>query len=192
MDKRIIKTKRNIKKTFIELLQKNSFEKITVTDLCERGCISRITFYTYYDDKFALVDEMMNDYFLEALDEYHALQKENNPQNYPLQGYLNMLTAILDLYFNHINFYSHTEINTNPYLYSAFYHSIFQSIYTYLQRHNIGMQPRYSIRKTVILLCNGFLGLITDLPSDVDPIRAKAEIVAIYQDVLSSHLFESS
>lgn len=104
MDKRIIKTKRNIKETFTKMLQNTAFDKITVTELCERGCVGRITFYTYYDDKYALVDEIMDDYMKEALDDYHNLQKENNPRTLPLEGYLNMLTAILNLYFNHFDF----------------------------------------------------------------------------------------
>lgn len=190
MDKRIIKTKRTIKQTFIALLQKKPFEKITVTDLCEEGCISRITFYTHYEDKYALVDEMMSDYVAEAMDDYHTLQQENNPQNLPLQGYINMLTAILNLYFYHYEFYSHAEINSNPFLYSAFYQSVFQSIYRYIQRHKTGMQPKYSIRKTVILLCNGFWGLISDcMYEETDIEKAKAQIVSMFQDVLSSNLF---
>lgn len=48
-DKRITKTKRNIKNTVIKLLSNTQFEKITVSELCRIGEISRITFYTYYN-----------------------------------------------------------------------------------------------------------------------------------------------
>ena len=65
-DKRIIKTRRNIKSTMIRILQTKPFEKITVSELCREGQISRITFYTYYDDKYALIDEMVADYIREA------------------------------------------------------------------------------------------------------------------------------
>ena len=34
------------------------FEKITVTELCRAADVSRITFYTYYDDKYALADRL--------------------------------------------------------------------------------------------------------------------------------------
>ncbi len=78
-DKRVAKTKRNLKETMIELLQEMPFEKITVTELCRRGETSRITFYTYYEDKYALVNEMFADYIQEADQNYHDLQARNNP-----------------------------------------------------------------------------------------------------------------
>lgn len=37
-------------------------------------------FYNYYSDKYALVEEMFEDYMNEALADYYALQKENNKE----------------------------------------------------------------------------------------------------------------
>ena len=78
MDKRVIRTKRTIKETLVKLLQKTQFEHITVKTICDEACTSRITFYNYYSDKYALVEEMFEDYMNEALADYYALQKENN------------------------------------------------------------------------------------------------------------------
>ena len=86
-DKRVAKTKRNLKETMIELLQEMPFEKITVTELCRRGETSRITFYTYYEDKYALVNEMFADYIQEADQNYHDLQARNNPGGDGFIGY---------------------------------------------------------------------------------------------------------
>ena len=49
MDKRILKTKRNLKQTLLSMMDEKPFEKIGVTELCNRAETSRITFYTYYD-----------------------------------------------------------------------------------------------------------------------------------------------
>lgn len=38
------------------------FEKISVTEICNQGLVSRITFYAHYDDKYKLVEEMFADY----------------------------------------------------------------------------------------------------------------------------------
>ena len=190
MDKRIIKTKRNIKETCIKLLNAKAFDKITVTELCEKGCVGRITFYTYYDDKYALVDEMMDDYVQEALDNYHRLQKENNPANQPFEGYLNMLSATLDLYFSHVDFFSHARIETNPYLYTSFYNRVFENACTYMERHHEGMNPRFSMRRTATLLCNGFWGIASDAVTDKKSLaQSKKEIFDMYRAVLSSDLF---
>lgn len=70
MDKRVVKTKRTIKRTLVELLATMPFEKITVTELCRAADVSRITFYTYYDDKYALADELFRDDMAKAEERY--------------------------------------------------------------------------------------------------------------------------
>lgn len=50
LDKRINKTKKNIEKAFLSLLERNSVEQITVTMICASAEISRSTFYDHYED----------------------------------------------------------------------------------------------------------------------------------------------
>ena len=53
-----IKTRNLIKKTFAELLnEKESLEKITVTELVKRADITRSTFYTHYANIYEVVQE---------------------------------------------------------------------------------------------------------------------------------------
>ena len=56
-DRRVIKTKKNLKATLIEMMGEISFEQISITELCKRAEISRITFYAHYSDKYALADD---------------------------------------------------------------------------------------------------------------------------------------
>ena len=65
VDKRIIRTKKLIKRTMIELMQEKEVQNITVTDICNRADLNRGTFYTYHQDVFSLVSEIEN----EILDE---------------------------------------------------------------------------------------------------------------------------
>lgn len=51
-------TKKAIIKTFMELLNEEPFDKITVTDIVNRCDINRNTFYYYFTDMYALVDEI--------------------------------------------------------------------------------------------------------------------------------------
>ena len=60
-DKRIRKTKKNLKSTLIKMLSELSFSQISITELCKRADTSRITFYSHYSDKYALVDEIFED-----------------------------------------------------------------------------------------------------------------------------------
>ena len=60
-DRRIKKTKRALKNTLIEMMTELPFEQISITALCDRAEISRITFYSHYNDKYALVDDIFQD-----------------------------------------------------------------------------------------------------------------------------------
>ena len=60
-DKRIRKTKKNLKQTLIALLGQKPFEQITVTELCKSADTSRITFYAHYNDKYELAAEVFQD-----------------------------------------------------------------------------------------------------------------------------------
>ena len=50
-DLRIIKTRKSLNDTFLQMISEQSFEDITVNDLCERAGVRRATFYKHYDDK---------------------------------------------------------------------------------------------------------------------------------------------
>lgn len=61
VDKRIIRTKKLIKRTMIELMQEKEVQNITVTDICNRADLNRGTFYTYHQDVYSLVSEIENE-----------------------------------------------------------------------------------------------------------------------------------
>lgn len=63
-DRRTRYTKAVIREAFFELLREKGFDRMSVTDLCRRADINRGTFYLHYVDKFALLDEVID----EALD----------------------------------------------------------------------------------------------------------------------------
>jgi len=56
-DLRVVKTKRNIKSTFLRLLKEKTFEKITVLMLLDKALISKRTLYAHYLDKYDLYAE---------------------------------------------------------------------------------------------------------------------------------------
>lgn len=63
-DRRTRYTKAMIHRAFFDLLREKGFDRVTVTDLCKRSDINRGTFYLHYVDKYALLDEVID----EALD----------------------------------------------------------------------------------------------------------------------------
>lgn len=62
MDIRIIKTQRNIKNAFRQLLAKKNYEDITVQNIIDIAEINRTTFYKHYANKDALASQLINEF----------------------------------------------------------------------------------------------------------------------------------
>ena len=103
----------------IAMLGEKDFEHITITELCRAAEISRITFYSHYSDKYALLDEIFDDMLKLGTEDYYRRQRENNPIGRLAAGYVNMLDAILQLYSDRFDFFRHTDPEKNPYLASS-------------------------------------------------------------------------
>ncbi len=88
-DRRIVRTKKEIKQAFISLLEEKSFDSITVRDLTERANINRGTFYLHYLDKFDLLEKCEEEVFSRILTIFNAaavidiLQGENMTTRLP-------------------------------------------------------------------------------------------------------------
>lgn len=71
LDPRIYKTLRNIDEALLATLKERPFHRITIDQLCKQAMINRSTFYKYYADKYALLD----DYLTRSLDEFRETVK---------------------------------------------------------------------------------------------------------------------
>ena len=78
-DRRVIRTKKEIKETFISLLEEKNFEKISVRDLTERAGINRGTFYLHYLDKYDLLDKLEGELFAKIQAIIDELPFTNHP-----------------------------------------------------------------------------------------------------------------
>lgn len=60
-DIHLSKTYINLNHALIILLEKKSFDDIKVSDICKIANIHRTTFYSYFSDKYELLDSCIND-----------------------------------------------------------------------------------------------------------------------------------
>ena len=60
-DRRVNRTKRQIKKALINLLSKKDLSRITVSEITELADIGRGTFYTHYQDIYDLYHSLINE-----------------------------------------------------------------------------------------------------------------------------------
>lgn len=80
-----IRSKKLIRRAMIELLAEKELSKITVVDIIRRADLSRNTFYAHYQDVFAVLEEVEND-FLSEMNRYldEAIQKQEFTDPLPL------------------------------------------------------------------------------------------------------------
>lgn len=61
-DLRVLKTRKAIIESFLELLAKKPYEEISVTEICKGALCSRNTFYLHFPYKEALYESIMDSY----------------------------------------------------------------------------------------------------------------------------------
>jgi AcrR family transcriptional regulator len=64
-DPRVLRTRQLISEAFRELLRTKGFDSITINDIAQRATINRATFYSHYEDKYALLEEITEQAFYE-------------------------------------------------------------------------------------------------------------------------------
>lgn len=189
IDRRIVKTKKTLKQTLIQMLEEIPFEQISITELCRRAEISRITFYSHYNDKYALVDEIFEDMVEVGTKDYQRRQLENNPMDDLVQGYCNVLDSILYIYYEKFEFFRHTNPSRSPYLAFAFYSIVLNTVEMHTNRIQRDLRLKYSAKKIAGFLCFGMLGFINECHGEKVPIEnMKKEAGWLLRDVLQSEI----
>ena len=167
-DKRIIRTKHNLKDAMIRMLSIEDFEHISVTELCKEAKVSRITFCSHYSDKQSLLDDIFND--------MRSIGRED---------YVNMLNAILDLYYARFDFFQYTNPEVNPYLASRLYSIILETVE--MHTAHVRSKLKYSAKKIAGFVCFGMLGFVNECRREGNSLeQTKKETQCLLEEVLRS------
>lgn len=66
-DMRIVRTRKHLSTTIIQMMQTQSLDKISVIDICKEAIVNRATFYAHFEDKYHLLsfalEELKDDIF---------------------------------------------------------------------------------------------------------------------------------
>ena len=191
-DRRILKTKQKLKTALMELLQTKTFDEMTVTELCQKAKMSRITFYTHYQDKYDLLEAMLQELFEEASQDFDHLQAANNQEGDPKKTYSNMLDCILNLFATYQGFLSQASQRKNPYLYYSFYQRIFHRVFDCIEaeREKAQLSPRFEIAKFASFICTGLWSYITECMHEQDDVnQIRRETHTLLGGILDSEIF---
>ena len=114
-DLRVQKTKKNIKETFLTLLDQKPLDKIHVQEILDTAQINRATFYKYYLDKYDLAEQLAK----ECMDAITPLAEERFHKS----------RSILEIQGNILDIYSYIKANRRTVL--ALWKSEGSSIHLY-------------------------------------------------------------
>ncbi len=114
-DLRVIKTKNNIKSSFIQLLREKDFNEITVQDILDKALINRKTFYNHYQDKYDLAEQLIHEFFDECtsffelrtghFDSIDSLLNQVDAMYKELYKQRDLILALWNIHTGNIDFY---------------------------------------------------------------------------------------
>jgi AcrR family transcriptional regulator len=159
-DRRILNSKNRLKNALMELLSGKSMDGISVTQICRAANITRITFYTYYRDKYDLAEEMFHDMAAAADSRFSELQKDSNPDGLVEQSYCNLLTSILELFYENDSLLPFALYRENPNLYRTFSRYLQENVAGLAESEH--MHLRFSAQMLGSFLCDGLWGFICE------------------------------
>ena len=166
---RIERTKTNISLALYFLLLRKPYEEITVSDICKKAGISRVSFYHYYDKKDDILIQFSDEKFAEFFDDFTKLEKmtfndlivelfkflKKNSRQLTILRYAKKENILLEQFHSYGRYLFANGVTSkilkekdNPYLLPFLVGGLFQVIMTWLDE---GMStPPEKIAKEVI------------------------------------------
>ena len=80
-DPRVLRTRKLIMDSFIDLSEKKEFTDITVKDITTEAMINRATFYYHFEDKYDLMEKALSEVLMVNLSCRHYVNSEFNEES---------------------------------------------------------------------------------------------------------------
>jgi AcrR family transcriptional regulator len=77
IDPRVKRTRKLLLDAFLSVMAEKGFDAITVQDIAARATVNRATFYAHFVDKYALVDELIREGFMQMLQQRTATRADS-------------------------------------------------------------------------------------------------------------------
>lgn len=90
---RMTHTKQSIINAFFALVSKKDFEKITIADITNGAQVNRATFYAHFEDKYDLVDYIVEDFATVSFEDHIS-----DPMIFNQENVSNLILAVHDFY----------------------------------------------------------------------------------------------
>ena len=91
-DLRIVKTKKILFNSLLNLMKIKNFEKIKISDICEESLVNRSTFYAHYEDKYELLIDLFEERKLSLLKVF----EDNENKSFSKEYLMELLSILID------------------------------------------------------------------------------------------------
>ena len=91
-DLRIVKTKKILFNSLLNLMKIKNFEKIKISDICEESLVNRSTFYAHYEDKYELLIDLFEERKLSLL----KVLEDNENKAFSKEYLMELLSILID------------------------------------------------------------------------------------------------
>lgn len=190
MDKRIEKTKHMIKSAMLNLMKKKSFNKITVKEICENAFTSRITFYTYYENKNELVEDIAADIKDEIMTHYEQLQIKNNASNNIIQAHINIIDSILETEQKYFDNTGNTPHTISPEM-QLYYFKYIKQFAAETENRLVKINPKYPEKLFSAFLAGGVWAYIGEAEASGRSLQdTRNEVKSLLTEILKSKLYD--
>lgn len=181
-DIRIQKTRRDLRNAILELIMEKSIEKISVIEICNKAMVNRMTFYKYYEDKFTLLDDTIN----EIIDEIKTKTAIYNNEIKTIDEASNLLANIIKTVVDYIeknrDLIIAVQKNGDYKLFDIITYICEASIVELLNQINLIKPLKYSIPVAASFIYGGFVSTIGYWLDHPDAIN-KEQVLEFIKDI---------
>ncbi|BFT73712.1 TetR/AcrR family transcriptional regulator [Paenibacillus sp. P36] len=153
-DRRILRTKQAITKSFLELFSEKDFEQITINEIAERANVNRGTIYLHYSDKYDLLDKCIEDHINELIS---LCTKRENPS--VSQGMVQEPKPIFDYFHDNFPFFSAMFSNQRVFLFREQLLN-FISVNLMVKMKKPDNQPDIDLELKAQFMASAFIGIV--------------------------------
>lgn len=191
-DRRIVKTKRMLRQALLGLLREKPFHSITVKEICDRASTSRITFYTYYDDKYALLDQLIANNTSRIAEEFRTREENNNAAHEMVQHCRNLIDATIAVQEEEGILRIIGEQKTDMEIIFYYYRHILAAIREIEKQYKNEWNTRYSVEEITAFFVAGFVGVMDEaVAAGRTEDEARREMGELMRDLLDGNIVKS-
>ncbi|UQS83678.1 TetR/AcrR family transcriptional regulator [Bombilactobacillus thymidiniphilus] len=182
-DHKIQQTKTDLKTALIQLMQEKTFPDITIELIVQQAQLTRGTFYRYYHDKYALIDEIEDD-LINLFSQYH-----DNVVKYEQHLSVANLIPMFQIIEKN-SLIIHTLLGNNT-QYSSFIHKLKQKQDQFIEQNTTLQYPNAEKQRIVHNLVFGLTIQILTIITQPDRQLSLLSLAEIFTNVIKNGFLQT-